>query len=167
MSAAQGPSRRTVLTGVGGAAVTLALSGCTSEPAAPPPPDPDDILRESAVAREQSLLRAYDAVLLAQPTLTARLLPLREQHVEHLAALTAPAPPASAAAASDGTASAPGVPAVPPPPATVDTLDTLAAAERAAGDKHAQDALAALDRPLATLLASLSASEQSHPVALA
>lgn len=162
MSAARGPSRRTVLAGLGGAAVTLALSGCTSEPAAPPPPDPDELLRESAVAREQSLLRAYDAVLLAQPTLTARLLPLREQHVDHLAALTAPAPPASAAAAS-----APAVPAVPPPPTTVDTLATLAAAERAAGDQHAQDALAALDRPLATLFASLSASEQSHPVALA
>ncbi|MGI8536591.1 MAG: hypothetical protein ACR2K2_08845 [Mycobacteriales bacterium] len=162
MSAVQGPNRRSVLTGLGGAAATLALTGCTSEPAAPPPPDPDDLLREAAVAREQSLLRAYDGVLLAQPTLTARLLPLREQHVEHLAALTAPTPPASAPAAG-----ASAGPAVPPPPTTVGTLDTLAAAERAAGVSHAQDALAAVDRPLAALLATLSASEQSHPVALA
>lgn len=165
MSAVQGPSRRSVLAGLGGAAVALALTGCTSEPAAPPPPDPDDLLREAAVAREQSLLRAYDDVLLAQPTLTGRLLPLREQHVEHLAALTPPAPPTSAPTAS--APAGPAVPAVPPPPTTVGTLDTLAAAERAAGVSHARDALAAVDRPLAALLATLSASEQSHPVALA
>lgn len=165
MSAVQGPSRRSVLAGLGGTAAALALTGCTSEPAAPPPPDPDDLLREAAVAREQSLLRAYDGVLLAQPTLTARLLPLREQHVEHLAALTPPAPPTSAPTAS--APAGPAVPAVPPPPTTVGTLDTLAAAERAAGVSHAQDALAAADRPLAALLATLSASEQSHPVALA
>lgn len=172
MSGAQGPSRRRLLAGLGGAAVAAALAGCTSEPAAPLPLDPDGVLRDTAVAREQSLLRAYDVVLLAEPTLTALLLRLRGEHVEHLTALTGPLratsqPTASAPTASASAVRPPAVPAVPPPPTTAVMLSTLAAAERDAAASHEQGALASAGRPLAALLASLSASEQSHPVALA
>jgi hypothetical protein len=54
---------------------------------------------------------------------------------------------------------------VPPPADDAAALARLVAAERAAGDAHAADCLAA-SRALALVLASLSASELSHPVAL-
>lgn len=168
MSADRGPSRRRVLTGAGAAVLTGALSACTSEPTPPPPVDPDDALRDAAVERERSLLQAYDAVLLALPELTARLLPLREHHVEHLGAVRPPPPtPLPSPSASPPVASVPPVPAVPPAPTPAEALAGLAAAERAAAAAHAVAALRAADRPLAGLLASLSASEASHPVALA
>jgi hypothetical protein len=47
------------------------------------------------------------------------------------------------------------------------TLRTLVTAELTAAAAHGADAVRAADRPLAGLLASLSASEQSHPVTLA
>lgn len=167
MTAVPQPRRRTVLAGFGGA-VLAGLTGCTSEPAGPPPPDPDDLLRAAAVAREQSLLRAYDAALLASPTLTARLLPLREQHAEHLAALVGPPPsgsPSGSASAAPPSGGPPTSVVLPTDPAA--TLRTLVTAELAAAAGHGADAVRAADRPLAGLLASLSASEQSHPVTLA
>jgi hypothetical protein len=167
MSADLGPSRRRVLTAAGAAVLAGALGSCTSEPTPPPPIDPDDALRDAAVEREQSLLQAYDAVLLAVPELTARLLPLRDQHLEHLSAVRPPvATPLPSASASPPVASVPEVPAVPPAPTTAEALAGLAAAERTAASAHALAALRAADRPLAGLLASLSASEASHPVAL-
>lgn len=54
-----------------------------------------------------------------------------------------------------------------PAPTDAATLAGLVAAENAAAAAHAQAALAADERLLAALLAALSASEQSHPVALA
>lgn len=169
MSADLGPSRRRVLTAAGAAVLAGALSSCTSEPTPPPPIDPDDALRDAAVEREQSLLQAYDAVLLAVPELTARLLPLRDQHLEHLSAVRPPVAtplPSASASVSPPVASVPEVPAVPPAPTTAEALAGLAAAERTAASAHALAALRAADRPLAGLLASLSASEASHPVAL-
>ncbi len=168
MSADLGPSRRRVLTGAGAAVLAGALSACTSEPAPPPPVDPDDALRDAAVERERSLLSAYDAVLLALPELTARLLPLRDHHLEHLGAVRPPPPtPLPSPSASPPVASVPPAPAVPAvAPAPAEALAGLAAAERAAAAAHARAALLAADRPLAGLLASLSASEASHPVAL-
>jgi hypothetical protein len=160
-------SRRALLC----AAAVLPLAGCTSEPEPPPPPDPDDILRDEAAARERALLEEYDAVLLVLPTLAPRLMPLRAEHVAHLAALTGPEPsgaePSGAAsAATSPVASATAVPAVPPPATAAAALAGLMAAEREASAAHSEAALAA-SRELAGLLASLSASEQSHPVALA
>ncbi len=160
-----------MLAGFGGA-VIAGLTGCTSEPAVPPPPDPDDLLRAAAVARERSLLESYDAALLASPALTARLLPLREQHAEHLAALVGPAPSGSPSDSASGPPSAAPPSRSPPtsvvlPAAPAATLRTLVTAELAAAAGHGADAVRATDRPLAGLLASLSASEQSHPVTLA
>ena len=153
-------SRRALLT----AAVVAPLAACTSDPAPPPPPDPDDVLREQAVERERSLLREYDAVLLVLPDLAARLTPLRAEHAEHLAALTGPPP--SGSASPTPAASAPDVPAVPPPATAAAALVALVAAEREAAAGHGAAVLEASPE-LAALLASLSASESSHPVVLA
>ncbi len=173
MSAPGTTSRRSVLVGAGRVVLAVVVGGsvwgCTSAPEAtpPPPPDPDDALREATADRERALLALYDAALLAAPELAGRLLPLRAHHEVHLAEVTepasaAPSPTASAAAASPSSSP---LPLMPLPPG--DPLAVLAEVERTAGAAHAADALAARDNGLAALLASLSASEQSHPVALA
>ena len=168
MIASSRPTRRTVLR-VGCGLAVAALAGCTSGgsgpdgadggPASPVPVDPDDALRAAAAERERALLREYDWLLLALPGLGARLTPLRAHHAEHLAALLGPE---AALTASPGAAST----VVPPPASAAVALATLRAAERAAGDLHARDCLAA-SRSLAGVLGSLSASELSHLVALA
>jgi hypothetical protein len=160
MHARTGPglSRRALLQLALGGSLLVA---CTSEPEPPPPPDPDDVLRDAAAARERALLREYDAVLLALPMLSARLLPLRGEHAEHLLALTGPERSGSATPA----ASAVPAPAVPPPATAAAALAGLVTAEREAAAAHGAAALEA-SRELAGLLASLSASEQSHPVVL-
>jgi hypothetical protein len=177
MSAPGTTSRRDVLLGAGRGALAVAVAGavgaCTSadeEPTPPPAPDPDDALREATAERERALLGLYDAVLLAAPELAARLAPLRVHHEVHLAELVGreavgPSPTSSAAAAASPSPSPSpsALPVLPPG----DPLAVLVEAERTAGAAHATDALAARDSTLAALLASLSASEQSHPVALA
>jgi hypothetical protein len=140
--------------------LTAACSGDGPAPR-PAPVDPDDALRAAAAERERALLREYDAVLTARPGLAARLVPVRGHHAEHLEALVGPPPTASPSPSA--TAAVP--PAVPPPADDAAALARLVAAERAAGDAHAADCLAA-SRTLAPVLASLSASELSHPVAL-
>jgi hypothetical protein len=147
----------------GGPVLLLAAACSADEPAPRPAPvDPDDALLSAAAERERSLLREYDAVVAARPGLAPRLGAVRAHHVEHLEALVGP-PPTSTPSAS---AAAQVAPAVPPPPDDAAALTRLVEAERAAGDAHAQDCLAA-SRTLAPVLASLSASELSHPVALA
>lgn len=164
--------RRALLAG----AALLPLAACTSEPApAPPPPDPDDLLRAAAAGRERALLAEYDRLLAAVPELAVRLRPLRAQHADHLLALTGPPPTGSptsvatspASATSPATSPPPLPPEVPPAPTAADALASLVVAEQAAAGAHTTDALAAADRDLAGLLASLAASESSHPVALA
>lgn len=147
-------SRRALLA----VSATLPLAACTQEPT-PAPPDPDDLLRAEAVARERGLLREYDAVLLALPGLAARLTPLRGHHAEHLLALTGRAATPSADPSGDA------APRVPPPATATAALSGLAEAERVAASAHRAGALAA-SRELAALLASLAASEASHPVVL-
>ena len=155
-------TRRQVL----GTGVLLLAAGCTAAPApapAPAPVDPDDALRAAATARERVLLQAYDAALLAAPSLAARLAPVRSEHAEHLAALTGPAPsgpPGTSTPGStpDGAAPVPATPAV--------VLAGLVRTERAAAAGHA-GAVGAASRPLAALLAVLAASEASHLVVLA
>ena len=153
------PTRRAVLTG---GPVLLAVA-CTADEKAPRPApvDPDDALRSAAAERERALLHEYDAVLAARPALAPRLLPVRRHHAEHLEALLGP--PATGSPSPSSTAAVP--PAVPPPADDAAALARLVAAERAAGDAHAADCLAA-SRALAPVLASLSASELSHPVGL-
>jgi Arc/MetJ family transcription regulator len=146
-------SRRALLAGA-----ALPLAACT-QGRTPAPPDPDDLLRAEAVERERSLLREYDAVLLALPGLAARLVPLRGHHAEHLLALTG-----ETATPSPGPSSDP-VPQVPLPATAAAALAGLVEAERMAAAGHRAGALAA-SRELAALLASLAASEASHPVVL-
>ena len=161
MRTSPGPTRRAVL--AGGPALLLAV-GCTADAPAPRPApvDPDDALRSAAAERERALLREYDAVLAARPGLAPRLVPVRGHHAEHLQALLGP--PETASPDPSPTGSGPA--AVPPPADDAAALARLVAAERAAGDAHAADCLAA-SRTLAPVLASLSASELSHQVALA
>ncbi len=148
----------------------LLVTGCSAAPTppAPPPPpvDPDLALRAAAAVREQVLLRAYDAALLAAPSLTSRLTPLRAEHAEHLAALAERSRASAAPAVSPTAPPAPAPsPAVPVPDSRT-VLAGLVRAERTAATGHAAD-VAAASRALAGLLAALSASEASHPVALA
>ena len=177
MSDARGPSRRAVLLGgagvvVSGALAAGAVAGCSTPPAPPPPPapDPDDALRAVAATRERDLLLAYDAALAADPGLTPTLTPVRAHHEEHLAALVASAPlPSGRPPPTPAPAPPPTPPATPTPAASAVgpvSLAALVAAERTAAARHADDAANARDRGLAALLAMLSASEQSHPVAL-
>ena len=173
MTDARGPSRRAVLVGSAGAvaagALTAgALTGCSTPaaPPPPPPPDPDDALRTAATTREQELLVAYDAALAADPGLAPVLAPVRAHHEEHLAALLASAPPPSGRPSSRPAATPAATPTPAPSATGPVSLAALAATERAAAARHADDAVNARDRSLAALLASLSASEQSHPVAL-
>lgn len=154
------PTRRALLLAAAGAALAGCTDGAAPVPAPPAPVDPDVALREAAVARERALLRSYDAVLLALPSLAQRLLPVREEHAAHLDALTGPQP-----AAGPSPSAAPGAPAVPPPATAAAALAGLAAAEAQASTAHARDVPAA-SRGLAGLLASLAASEASHPVVL-
>ncbi|MCA1711168.1 MAG: hypothetical protein LC789_05825 [Actinobacteria bacterium] len=115
------------------------VAACSSSAERPAPVDPDVALRAAAVAREVDLVALYDA-LPPSPVHAA----LRAEHVEHLRAL--------------GSA----LPSVRPPHPDPQPVP----AERAAAAAHAADALRA-SRPLAAVLASLAASEASHPVALA
>ena len=161
-------TRRQVL----GTGALLLAAGCTAAPApAPAAVDPDDALRSAATARERVLLEAYDAALLAAPSLAARLAPVRAEHAEHLAALTGPAPsgpPGTSTPGStpDGAAPVPATPAIPATPATpAVVLAGLVRAEQAAAAGHAGGVVAA-SRPLAALLAVLAASESSHLVVL-
>lgn len=151
-----GMTRRTLL-----AASLLPLVACTSDPEPAPAPDPDDLLREQAVERELSLLRDYDAVLLVLPDLAPRVGPLRAEHVEHLTALSGAAPESAGPSAAPSAGAPLAAPLTPGA-----ALAGLIAAERAAAAAHGSHALQA-SRQLAGLLAALSASEQSHPVALA
>ena len=159
MRSSPGPTRRAVLAGP----ALLLAAGCSGdEPAPRPAPvDPDDALRSAAAERERALLREYDAVLAARPGLGPRLVPVRQHHAEHLEALLGPATTGSPSPSP--TSAAP--PAAPPPSDDAAAIARLVAAERSAGDAHAADCLTA-SRALAPVLASLSASELSHPVAL-
>ena len=162
-----------MLLGLPAAAGLAALTSCTAGDEAPPPPasvDPDLALRAEAVVREHTLVRAYDAALLAAPALRDRLLSVRAEHLAHLTALgAAPVgpppgspppgspPPGSLPAASPATTAAPG-------PADAQ-LAALRTAERAAGVGHTA-ALQTASAALAVVLATLAASEASHEVAL-
>ena len=156
-------TRRQVL--VGGA--LLASGGCTRA-SAPLPVDPDDALRAEAADRERALLSAYDALLLARPELAGRLLGLRAEHATHLEQLIGPSAPTSFAATS-----ASPMPATPTGPGPIDpglidperALAELADVERLASSAHAGASVRA-SRALAGLLASLAASEHTHPAVL-
>lgn len=164
MAPAPRPTRRALLLAAPAAAGLAVLTSCTSgSPSGPPTPsaapDPDLALRAAAVAREQELIRAYDAALLAVPTLRDRLLVLRAEHQAHLGALGAA--PASPAVGSPLV----GEPTGSPTGTTDAHLAGLRSAERVVGSAHTAG-LRTASAALAVVLATLAASEAAHEVAL-
>ena len=164
------PTRRAVLLAVPAAVALAALSSCSSghdAPAPPPAAEPDVALRAAAVARERVLIRAYDAALLAVPSLTDRLLVLRAEHHTHLTALgAAPGSPAASPAAPGPALLLPSPLPLPAPGVATARLAGLRSAERVAGSGHTAD-LRTASAGLAVVLATLAASEAAHEVALA
>ena len=144
------PSRRRVLQAAALAPGAALLAACRSDRRAPARVDPDVALRQAAVAREQALLARYAALRPESPAVAAAVAAVVSDHQQHLLALSAATQEPSAS---------------PAPSPALATLPELASAERAAAAGHAADALTA-SAPLAQLLASLAASEASHPVAL-
>lgn len=156
--------------------VTAACQAADVLPPDPPePPDADGPALGQALAAEEALLAAYDATLVAFPSVVPRLASLRQEHAVHAARLrelgaeVAEAPTAGPAATASapttpGAAGTPGTPPRPTDPAAARA--GLTTAERAATALHAR--LAATSTPrTAPLLASLSAAEASHLVVLA
>ncbi|MFI6468211.1 hypothetical protein [Streptomyces sp. NPDC050528] len=152
-----GPRRRSLLVSAAGAAL---LVGCST--------DGDDSgttggsgsaaehARARAAADSETLLRHYDAVLAAHPTLAPRLDPLRAEVVRHTTAFGGTGSTPSATATASPSASAPAVPAT-----ASDALAGLAAAERGLADRRAK-ALLDLPGELARLLASVAAAGAAH-----
>jgi hypothetical protein len=161
----QGPatSRRGFLRGVlGVAGVSVvgvgaagALAGCDvfgggGDSGANTPDAPSPLL--GFLASTAALADQYDAAILAAPTLTAQLTPVRDAHRAHVKALAAainqPTPrPSSTAATSIGD------------PATVKA--TLVTAEKAARDEAVAACLAAAPRT-APLIGSIAAARATH-----
>jgi hypothetical protein len=151
------PSRRRLLQATVLPPLAWLTSACTPTRRRPGAVDPDVALRQAAIAREESLVAGYTAANLSSPAVAMQVAGVVADHRQHLLALGVAGPPTgSAAPAMPGPTAAPG-----PAP----TLAQLSAAERAAAAQHGADALLASPR-LAAVLASLAASEASHPVAL-
>jgi len=139
------------LAGLGGLAALGGLAGCgIGRPDPAPSPTPDALL--PFLAATVALAAKYDAAIDAEPSLSARLTPLRDDHRAHVQALAReigiPQPSGSPSAS-----------------ATPLNLQALLAAERDA-QKDAEKAC--LDGPgyRAALLGSIAACRASHQVAL-
>lgn len=148
-----GPSRRTVLAGLGALALGLGAAACDSGGGSGPGPDQrkaDDQARVRARAAAVALLDRYDAVIAAYPALAGRLRPYSDEVGRHLAALggTRPTVPPSA-------------PPEPVPATEQAALADLAAREQRAADDRIAD-LPAAGPQLARTLASISASQTVH-----
>src|SRR5437868_4309972 len=159
MSCCRVLSRRSVLMGGATVAVLPIVSvGCTRRK--PHVPTPRETLLDETLALEDELLSAYDEAITApglRSSLRTTLLHIRSEHAAHRAALlTAGAQPAPGASASPTTA-----PTAPPRP----NARQLAATETAAATIRTDTCLRA-PRDLATLLASLAASETAHAALL-
>ncbi|MGX9886192.1 hypothetical protein [Streptomyces sp. NPDC002276] len=156
-----GPRRRSLLASAAGAALLVGCStdGDDTENTAGSP-SAAERARARAATDSETLLRHYDAVLAAHPTLTERLNPLRAEVVRHTTAFggsdSPPSPTATAAPSASTSATAAAVPVT-----ASDALAGLAAAERSLADKRAK---ALLDVPgeLARLLASVAAAGAGH-----
>lgn len=148
------------------AALPLAMTGCKGIAAlgSPPKPAPDVTVASAAVAVERQLIARYGAVLDAMPSLAGTLRPLLAQHHDHLARLRARliVPPGGQPlprprVTLPGKATVPGSPAA--------ALGYLRDAEDAAAAALLAH-LATAPPSLAQLLASVSASEATHALAL-
>ncbi|MFJ9630998.1 hypothetical protein ACIRU8_25120 [Streptomyces sp. NPDC101175] len=160
-----GPRRRSLLASAAGAALLVGCSGTADDSETTGGSESATArARARAASDSETLLRQYDAVVAAHPTLADRLAPLRAEVVRHRTAFggsdatpspTATVPPSASTSAS-ASASASAVPAT-----AGDALAGLAAAERSLADRRAK---ALLDVPgeLARLLASVAAAGAGH-----
>ncbi|MFI7321680.1 hypothetical protein [Streptomyces venezuelae] len=160
-----GPRRRSLFTGAAGVASAALLAGCSDSADSDTDERPSEARRLRAAAAKDSkeLLRRYDAVLAAHPSLDGRLAPLRgevKRHVEAFEKSTdgrSPSPTASGSPA--GSASKAPSPSVAPDPKTA--VRDLAKAER---ELAARRGKALLDAPAeeGRLLASVAAAGAAH-----
>lgn len=156
LQATSGPTRRAVLVG----ALVLATAAACSDSAPPPPSgkpgevprdDPDRPVLDVARADTLTLLREYDAALIARPELAKDLRPLREAHQAHLQALGQP-----------------GVDAAPSPTPTLGAeskaalLRRLAAAEKATAGKRVTQCKDLRSGALARIVAAVGGAEAAH-----
>ncbi len=178
-------SRRTVLRGIGLAALAAATAGCgvdlgdvrwgQAPPVPAPTPGPDELARRRAVVTAQGLRAAVTTARAARSDLDALLGSLGTTHAAHLDAL-GPLPAASPTPAQTEPAptrawsaspTSPGPPSDPLP----DPLPDLLAAELAGAAEALGDAAgtggAAVDPGLARLLASVGAARVVHATLLA
>ncbi|MCX4513622.1 hypothetical protein OHA27_25520 [Streptomyces sp. NBC_01619] len=170
-----GTTRRRALIGAG-AAVTAALSGCSSdEPGArrdaPPSVSAETLLRRRSAALSSALLGRYDAVLAAHPGLAPRLAPLRAQVALHVEALSptgdrprpasSPSPSSSAGAAASPSPSSSSSPSAAVPADAGAAVRELASAERSTAAAHTA-ALTGAPPEYARLLASVAAAGAVH-----
>ncbi|WP_328726312.1 hypothetical protein [Streptomyces sp. NBC_00259] len=170
-----GTTRRRALIGAG-AAVTAALSGCSSdEPGArrdaPPSVSAETLLRRRSAALSSALLGRYDAVLAAHPGLAPRLAPLRAQVALHVEALSptgdrprpasSPSSSSSAGAAASPSPSSSASPSAAVPADAGAAVRELASAERSTAAAHTA-ALTGAPPEYARLLASVAAAGAVH-----
>ncbi|MEU9452344.1 hypothetical protein [Streptomyces sp. NPDC048277] len=159
-----GVRRRSLIVSAASVAV---LAGCSTRPdsaGSGGSPSVSARARARAARDSRGLLRQYDAVLAAHPTLAERLRPLRAQVAAHAAAFeegaASPTPTGSATGSATASpsvsASSPAVPAD-----EKSALASLATAERTLADQRAK---ALLDVPgeLARLLAGVAAAGAGH-----
>ncbi|WOX12984.1 hypothetical protein [Streptomyces sp. N50] len=151
-----GPRRRSLLVSAAGAALLVGCSTGDDSGTTGGSASAAEHARARAAADSETLLRHYDAVLAAHPTLAERLDPLRAEVVRHATAFGGTSSTPSATATASPSASASAVPATPS-----DALADLAAAERALADRRAK-ALLDLPGELARLLASVAAAGAAH-----
>ena len=157
-----GPRRRSLLVSAAGAAL---LTGCSSGADDSGTTGGSESAAEHARARaasdSETLLRHYDTVLAAHPTLAPRLDPLRAEVVRHTTAFGGSSATPSATATASPSATASSTSSTAAPETEGDALAGLAAAERGLADRRAK-ALLDLPGELARLLASVAAAGAAH-----
>ena len=129
--------------------VVVGLQGCSISSSTSTSAPGED--HRSSASIEQALIAAYDAVILAHPSLTGALRPIRDEHKAHLSACgvhgsTAPAVTATSTARA--------------------AISALITAEISAARAHSRAAHQAADSHWVRTLTFLAASEASHVPAL-
>ncbi|MFD4634884.1 hypothetical protein ACFVYR_10680 [Streptomyces sp. NPDC058284] len=161
-----GPRRRSLLTGAAGVASAALLAGCSTDSAgadAEKRLSAERRLRAKAAKESGELLRHYDAVLAAHPSLARRLGPLRAEVKQHAEAFDDHGAPAAAPASPSASASASGTPKAPRAVASTpaDAVRELADAERKLADRRGA-ALLDASAEQSRLLASVAAAGAAH-----
>lgn len=163
-----GVRRRSLIVSAASAAV---LAGCSTDSGSGSAsgagsPSLSARARARAARDSEGLLRSYDAVLAAHPTLAERLRPLRAEVAAHAAAFREGAAKEKAAGGSTASAgtTATGSPSASAPQVPADeesALASLATAERSLADQRAK-ALLEVPGELARLLAGVAAAGAGH-----